>query len=548
MSNKQKILVPLLMTGTLLFSTVASANIRPVAEKQNVTVAEDSSQAITLVASDEDGDTLTYKIVRKPRRGTLSKVSENEYTYTPKADFSGTDQFLFRVNDGKKSSRLTRVKITVTESLDGIEASNISVTGKENTITRITLKGSGIDTTSRSNYSIVTQPAHGTVTIRNNKAMYKPNPNFNGADSFTYIFSDGVENSTPATISLDISAVNTRPTSENLSLVVVKNNVKEITLSGSDIEDLNLPYNIVRKPRKGTLSHLANGTFEYTPKVDFTGKDSFSYRLVDSEGRRSKVARVRLDILDHIPTAGNINIKVTKNETKQITLKGNDIVDDNATLVYKIVNQPDGVLGNLIGATLDYTPLQDYTGDDSFTYQVINSEGGISTVANVQLEVVEDKKTEFSGVKKNLEINSLKGWEICHAQPYGSRNGNMITNANNKCHKNNWMLACRKKGANTLQLAAYAPKADVMFETGKGNTVHNANGTAWYFNNSYSWGFAEAGRSVRRQSCDTAQEGKDYRLCWHTTNSSSGTGGWRCGSDVWLNGDNSFEKVILQAD
>lgn len=390
MTNTQKLFVPLLMTGTLLFSTTANANTRPVAEKQNITVEEDSSQLITLVANDKDGDELTYKIIRKPRKGILSKISDTEYTYTPTKSFHGKDRFLFRVNDGKASSRLAQVRIAVMEVADGVSAKDITITGKENTKSIITLQGMGESTTGTS-YSIETNPINGIVVMRNNKAIYQPNLNFNGTDSFTYIYSDDVDgSSSPATIMIKVKPVNSRPTAENMKVKAVKNIVNVIALNGSDIEDKNLSFEIIRKPRKGTLSDLNGNITEYSPKAGFIGKDSFSYRLIDVEGRRSRIARVKLDVIDHIPTAENLTVGVTKNEVKKIILKGDDIADDNATLVYEIIDPPShGVLGDLTGATLDYTSVEGYVGEDSFMYQVINSVGALSSIAKVQLNIKE---------------------------------------------------------------------------------------------------------------------------------------------------------------
>lgn len=58
----------------------------------------------------------------------------------------------------------------------------------------------------------------------------------------------------------------------------------------------------------------------------------------------------------------------------------------------------------------------------------------------------------------------------------------------------------------------------------------------------------EGGRETRRRtSCDTAAGNETLRLCWHTGGGSM-NGGWRCGSSTGLNGDATWERVILQAD
>lgn len=87
-------------------------NHPPVANSQNVTVSKNSSTSITLTGSDQEGSALTYIIVTTTAHGSLSSAAPN-LTYTPTTDFTGTDSFTFKVNDGSQNSTLTTVSITV---------------------------------------------------------------------------------------------------------------------------------------------------------------------------------------------------------------------------------------------------------------------------------------------------------------------------------------------------------------------------------------------------------------------------------------------------
>lgn len=89
------------------------ANDTPVADAQSVTTNEDTAAAITLTGSDIDGDTLTFIVVSGPANGSLSGAAPN-LTYTPSADFNGSDSFTFKVNDGSIDSSLVTVSTAVT--------------------------------------------------------------------------------------------------------------------------------------------------------------------------------------------------------------------------------------------------------------------------------------------------------------------------------------------------------------------------------------------------------------------------------------------------
>lgn len=91
---------------------VTPVNDAPVADPQSVNTNEDDDIAVTLTGSDIDGDALTYSIVSGPANGSLSGTAPN-VTYTPNANFNGSDSFTFRVNDGTENSATATVSITI---------------------------------------------------------------------------------------------------------------------------------------------------------------------------------------------------------------------------------------------------------------------------------------------------------------------------------------------------------------------------------------------------------------------------------------------------
>lgn len=100
------------LSATLI---VVAVNNAPEADDQAVTTSENTPVAITLVATDVDGDTLTYAIVTEPAHGTVSLVG-NVATYTPSLNYNGSDSFTFKVNDGSADSNVATVTILVKPS------------------------------------------------------------------------------------------------------------------------------------------------------------------------------------------------------------------------------------------------------------------------------------------------------------------------------------------------------------------------------------------------------------------------------------------------
>ncbi|MCF7731599.1 MAG: DUF6288 domain-containing protein [Akkermansiaceae bacterium] len=83
----------------------------PYAHSQGLSMIRNTPQPITLTGS---GGTLSYAIVTPPAHGTLTGTAPN-LTYTPAADFSGSDSFTFLVNNGSSNSIPATVSIGIWE-------------------------------------------------------------------------------------------------------------------------------------------------------------------------------------------------------------------------------------------------------------------------------------------------------------------------------------------------------------------------------------------------------------------------------------------------
>ncbi|MDA8646499.1 Ig-like domain-containing protein, partial [Porticoccaceae bacterium] len=96
---------------------IGLSNQPPVAVDTYVSTSMGQSITFNLMATDANGDTLTYQLVddEPAPSGTLSIQTNGEAAYIPAADFSGTDRFYFFVADGLQSSPPAVVNITVHE-------------------------------------------------------------------------------------------------------------------------------------------------------------------------------------------------------------------------------------------------------------------------------------------------------------------------------------------------------------------------------------------------------------------------------------------------
>jgi len=97
------------------------------------------------------------------------------------------------------------------------------------------------------------------------------------------------------------------------------------------------------------------------------------------------------------PIAHNDQYTVDKNGVLNVTGNGVLVNDTGASNVQRITLPTHGTLDFHTDGSFQYTPVRDYTGPDSFTYEAVN-DGGISA-ANVVITVKETEPPVVSGIQ-----------------------------------------------------------------------------------------------------------------------------------------------------
>lgn len=103
------------ITKTLPSSlSTLGANTIPSAINQSVSTSENTAKPITLIAKGKSNGSLQYSIVTPPLHGELTGKRPS-VVYIPSANYTGEDQFTFKVNNGRAESNLATINITVHE-------------------------------------------------------------------------------------------------------------------------------------------------------------------------------------------------------------------------------------------------------------------------------------------------------------------------------------------------------------------------------------------------------------------------------------------------
>jgi VCBS repeat-containing protein len=284
--------------------TVNAINDAPVAQAQSITTNEDTAKSGTVVATDVDGNSLTYSQVTGPTHGSLTFISDGTFIYTPESDYHGPDSFTYHANDGTADSNAATVSITVNAINDAPVAQVQSITTNEDTAKGGTVIATDVDGNSLT-YSRVTGPAHGSLTLNPDGTFnYTPALSYNGPDSFTFRANDGTADSNTATVSITVNAINDAPSAQPQSITTNEDSAKSGTVMATDVDGNALTYGRVAGPTHGSLTFNADGTFTYTPALDYHGPDSFTYRANDGiADSNTATVSITVNAADRVPPA-----------------------------------------------------------------------------------------------------------------------------------------------------------------------------------------------------------------------------------------------------
>ena len=202
-----------------------TVNAPPDAVDDSYETAEDEALHITAPGlltndSDPDGDDLTITSMSNGAHGAVSHAGDGSFSYTPSADWYGTDTFTYTVSDGNGGTDEATVTVSVTPVNDAPVAVADSYSTPEDTALVVGSAGGVLANDSDVDHDPisavkVSDPAHGTLSLAANGAFtYTPEAGWNGTDSFTYKANDGQLDSNVVTVSLTVTPVEDPPVIE----------------------------------------------------------------------------------------------------------------------------------------------------------------------------------------------------------------------------------------------------------------------------------------------------------------------------------------------
>ena len=108
-----------LVASDIFDVTVTAVNDAPIVSDVSVSMDEDGVKSIIPDSEDIDSPSLSYVIVGTPAYGIV-EVSGSYFTYTPSADYNGSDSFTYLASDGDLESNVIRHNSSLSSTVNFI--------------------------------------------------------------------------------------------------------------------------------------------------------------------------------------------------------------------------------------------------------------------------------------------------------------------------------------------------------------------------------------------------------------------------------------------
>ena len=222
----------------------------------------------------------------------------------------------------------------------------------------------------------------GTVT-------YTPTANTNGPDTFTYEVCDSTS-PTPlcdtADVTVNVAAVDDPPNAVDDTVSTTEETAATWNLAANDTDPDGAPpqgnldptsLTILSGPTNGSLLNNNDGTVTYTPDLNYSGADTFTYQICDTTAPTplcdTATVGITVTAVNEAPVANPDAISTPEDVAITVDVAANDTDPDgnlDPTSVAITTAPTNGTaLANGDG-TITYTPAANFFGVDTFEYEI----------------------------------------------------------------------------------------------------------------------------------------------------------------------------------
>ncbi|MBV7265915.1 Ig-like domain-containing protein [Erythrobacter ani] len=402
-------------------------NPGPTAVDDTASTTEDAASApIDVLANDidPDNDTLTVISANAPN-GTVVINPDNTLTYTPDANFNGTDTITYQISDGEGGISTAMVSLNVIADNDDPTAQPLPARGSlDAEVVNLDLSG-GFDDLDNDTltFSATGLPtglsidANGVVIGTIDRSASQGGPAGDGVYSVTVTANDG--NGGTVSTSFTWTVTNPAPTAVNDTATTNEDAPvnTDVLANDNDPDGDGLAVTLA-SAANGTIVIEADGTLTYTPDTDFTGTDTITYEISDGEGGTSTATlTVTVNAQNDDPTATPVPPRADVDGAMvSVSIASNFDDVEGDTLTFSATGLPTGLLIDAAGSitgTIDAAASQGGPLNDGFYSVTITADdgngGSVSTtfdwtVTNPVPVAADDSATTDEDTTVNIDV------------------------------------------------------------------------------------------------------------------------------------------------
>lgn len=382
------------------FVSIQVDNVNDVPEviANNLAVDEDEvvvfdSGTVGRLVNDNDGDSITVSSVSQVSGGTVSEQN-GIYTFTPDAEYYGIASLTYTADDGNGGIITSELTITISSVNDPTDFGNdtlhtVEEQAVQTSIAQLMSNDSDRDGTGELNFISLGEPKRGTVVLEaDGTIIFTPSTDYFGSDAgFSYTVRDSEGNEATGFVTVQVDNVNDAPVITGNRLVLDEDT--PITFTTDEIEGfiydadneavmLTSVSNVVG----GTVNRTGN-LYTFVPDSDYYGKASFDYKAIDSAGP---------------PLTGHMDIDFSPVNDLPRVAATTGMMDEDSEITFSVDSLMGGAIdvedgtelkcGGITQSThgdawvdkegiVHYLPYSDFFGNGTFTYSILDSEGGV---------------------------------------------------------------------------------------------------------------------------------------------------------------------------
>ncbi|WP_232697134.1 tandem-95 repeat protein [Brevibacillus daliensis] len=344
-----------------------------------LTTLEDKGVKGQVNVIESDRSNHIFSLQTPPVSGTASVWKDGTFIYTPHHHYYGPDSFEVLVEDGIGGTEVTTVIITVFPTSDPPHRDSKYFITPEDEAVSGTIQTCDSDR-EELQYYLNLGPVNGQVIVnRNGSFTYTPANRFGGVDMFSVLLRDKNGAISITRVYITVGKIINPPVITDQSFITAEDSTIEGRISVIDRDNGVVRFSLLEAPRKGTVFVNVDGTFTYSPVPDFSGVDSFLVSVDDGNGETAQ-ATISIQVTAVIDES--IQSDLILNTQKNIAVTGQltAVHGDTDPVIFTLVISPaSGSVSLQESGSFLYVPNLDFTGEDSFTVQATDPDGGTET-------------------------------------------------------------------------------------------------------------------------------------------------------------------------